>query len=188
MKNKFDRLCELATMVASDDPYLAAQAAKAPLLDERAMLSLASSETRAAVLKALAERPGLSTKALRALLSAEPPAEVATLALRGYKGHKALREAARHPNRFVRRIAAAHPNTEEGVLNDLALDNYEEVRMALTTREEIPLSVQRLLARDPSAEVRKGIARYLDRRDFQLEVYEILKEDIDPSVSDIVIK
>ncbi len=187
MKN-FDRLCELATMVASDDPYLAAQAAKAPLLDERAMLSLASSETRAAVLKALAARPGLPSKVIRAIVRSDPDKEVVSLALRGYKGRKALREVARSGRRFVRRIAAAHPETEEGVLCDLALDNYEDVRAAVVAREEIPLSVQRILARDPSAEVRRALARYLDQRDFRLEIYETLKRDIDPAVVEIVTK
>ena len=186
MKN-FDRIGELATMVASDDEYLCSQAAKAPLLGLPEMLALARGDNPHA-LAALAARPGLPSKAIRAIVSSDPAPEVVSLALRGYKGHKALREVSRSGRRFVRRIAAAHPNTEEVVLSDLALDNYEDVRMAIVAREEIPLSVQRLLARDPSAEVRKGLARYLDRRDFQLEVYEILKEDIDPSVSDIVIK
>ena len=187
MKNKFDRIGELATMVASDDEYLCSQAAKAPLLGLPEMLALARGDNPHA-LAALAARPGLPSKAIRAIVSSDPEPEVVSLALRGYKGRKALREVARSGRRFVRRIAAAHPETEEGVLCDLALDNYEDVRMAIVAREEIPLSVQRILARDPSAEVRRALARYLDQRDFRLEIYETLKRDIDPAVAEIVTK
>ena len=179
----YDQLTELDDMMSSSDSYLAAQAARSPLTSVRTALDLASSETRPAVLKALAERPGLTTKALRALLSAEPPAEVACLALRGYKGHKALREAARSPNRFIRREVAAHPNTEDYILRELSYDNFVDTRLAIAGRKEIPVGIQRILARDPAAEVRRGLAGH---EELFSSARETLEEDPDPRVRELL--
>ncbi len=180
---KYDQLTELDDMMSSEDQYLAAQAARSPLMNVRTALDLASSEARPDVLKALAERPGLTTKALRALLSAEPPAEVACMALRGYRGHKALREAARSPNRFIRREVAAHTHTEEYVLRELSYDNFVDTRVAIATRKEIPVGVQRILARDPAAEVRRALARHAE---LFSSAREVLEEDPDPRVRELL--
>ena len=180
---RYDQLTELDDMMSSEDPYLAAQAARSPLMDVRTALDMASSEVRLEVLKALAERPGLSTKALRCLLSAEPPAEVACMALRGYRGHKALREAARSTNRFVRREVAAHPKTEEYVLRELCYDNFVDIRVAIATRKEIPVGIQRILARDPAAEVRRALARH---GELFSSARETLEEDPDPRVRQLL--
>ena len=179
----YNQLSELDDMMSSSDSYLAAQAARSPLMDVRTALDMASSDCRPEVLKALAERPGLSTKALRALLSAEPPAEVACLALRGYRGHKALREASRSHNRFIRREVAAHPHTEEYVLRELSYDNYVDTRVAIATRKEIPVGIQRILARDPAAEVRRALASH---EELFSSAREVLEEDPDPMVRKIL--
>ena len=179
----YDQLTELDDMMSSSDSYLAAQAARSPLTSVRMALDMASSEVRPDVLKALAERPGLSTKALRALLSAEPPAEVACMAIRGYKGHKALREAARSQNRFIRREVAAHKKTEEHVLRELCYDNYVDTRVAIATRREIPVGIQRILARDPAAEVRRALASH---EELFSSAREVLEEDPDPRVRQLL--
>ena len=179
----YDQLTELDDMMSSSDSYLAAQAARSPLMDVRTALDLASSEARPDVLKALAERPGLTTKALRALLSAEPPAEVAAMAIRGYRGHKALREAARSTNRFIRREVAAHKKTEEYVLRELSYDNFVDTRVAIATRKEIPVGIQRILARDPAAEVRRALASH---GELFSSARETLEEDPDPRVRQLL--
>ena len=89
----------------------------------------------------------------------------------------------RSSDKYIRRLAAENLNTEEHVLRELAYDNFEDVRCAVASRFRIPVSVQKILARDPAISVRKELAQ---NDDISIDVYRILKDDIDSSVVNIL--
>ena len=182
MKHEYSQLDELDDMISSDDSHLRCQAAKAPLLTVQDMIKLGTGECHQAQ-KAIASRPDLPQKVIRAIVRSDPVLEVVSLALRGYKGHKLFRELARSSDNYTRRLAAKHPNTEDHVLRELAYDNREDVRCAVASRSRIPVHVQKILSRDPSVSVRKELAQ---NDDISLDVLLVLKEDIDSGVRKIL--
>ena len=180
--NEYSQLDELDDMISSNDSFLRCQAAKSPLLPVHDMIKLGTGDDHHAR-KAVASRPDLPQKVIRAIVRSDPGLEVVSLCLRGYEGRKLLREVARSCNSFIRRLAATHPNTEDHVLRELAYDNFDDVREAVASRSRIPGHVQEILARDPSVSVRKLLARH---GDLFSSAYEILKEDIDSGVRNIL--
>ena len=180
--NEYSQLDELDAMVASEDSFLRCQAAKAPLLSVYDMIKLGTGEDFHTQ-KAIASRPDLPQKVIRAIVRSDPRTEIVSLCLRSYKGRKLLREVARSCDGYIRRLAAVHENTEDHVLRELAYDNYENVRVAVASRSRIPDHVQKILARDPAISVRKELA---GNDDISVDVYTILKEDIDSGVRKIL--
>lgn len=183
MKHEYYPSDELAGLVYSEHAYQRLEAARAPMLVESQMLELVK-DTDYSVRKTLASRLDLLSDVIRAIVSYESEPELVDLALRGYEGSELLSELAKNPDSRIRRLAASHPETSESALIDLATDNYKMVRHAVVAREEIPLDVQKILARDPSAEIRMDLARRDD--DLPYVIYAILKEDLDKSVRNIV--
>lgn len=182
MKKEYYPADELAGMVYSEHEYQRLEAARAPMLVEDQMLELVK-DTDYSVRKALASRSDLTSDAIRAIVSSEPETELVSLAIRGCECSELLSELARNPDSRIRRLAASHENTPEKSLLELVHDNHKMVRHALVCRDEIPLMVQRALARDPSTEIRMDLAR---RDDLFYSAYEILKEDLDLAIRRMV--
>ena len=178
MKKEYRPVDELAEMVSSDHVYERLEAARATMLVEEQMLELVK-DPDFSVRKTLASRPDLPSDVIRAIASSEKEVELVSLALRGYEGTELLTELAQDPDPRIRRLAATHPNTLHFGLLCLVVDNHKMVRHALVSRDELPLDVQKILARDPSTEIRMDLAR---RDDLLYSAYEILKEDLDPEV------
>ena len=180
--DEYNPVDELAGMVYSEHDFDLLEAARSPLLAEEQMIELAKNGEYS-VRKALASRLDLTTDVIREFLRSEPDPELVALAIRGYNGTELLTELAKNPDSRIRRLAATHPNTLTSALLYLASDNHKMVRHAIVAREEIPLGVQKTLARDPCAEIRMDLGR---RDDLLYSAYEILKEDLDQSVRNIV--
>lgn len=94
-----------------------------------------------------------------------------------------LRIAAADPHPAVRLAVVEHPALPGDLAEDLVKDLDEQVRLALSAREDLSLAAYEALARDTFTPVRLAMAR---RDGLATETYQALARDPDPQVKQVI--